>query len=249
MQAGDAYSSWAPGLTLILGVRFFSYGGVPTQEDITMTPDSSPEMTKKSWFGSLMGFDREEHHLILAQDKPLSQVKADLVHALLSTADLSHSVVSTTFRAEYRRSRRSGTSSILSRNVRFQVDISPAHANMGPDCTMFCLTFTLISVEIRSAFGGGSNSAAVAVTNTVNPTTIPPPLVQTTTAGIPTTTTTTDNHITTTKLNVATTEPETTTVVPYTTIPVAATTESVCPSVSVPSSTLPMIFFLIQHPD
>ncbi|KAK3100203.1 hypothetical protein FSP39_016166 [Pinctada imbricata] len=27
MQAGDAYSSWAPGLTLISGVRFFSYGG------------------------------------------------------------------------------------------------------------------------------------------------------------------------------------------------------------------------------
>ncbi|KAK3103562.1 hypothetical protein FSP39_020190 [Pinctada imbricata] len=132
------------GVTMETDSQFLS---VPTQEDITMTPDSSPEMTKKSWFGSLMGSDREEHHFILAQDKPLSQVKADLVHALLSTADLSHSVVSTTtFRAEYRRS---GTSSILSRNVRFQVDISPAHANMGPDCTMFCLTFTLISGPSR----------------------------------------------------------------------------------------------------
>lgn len=41
-------------------------------------------MTKKSWFGALMGNEREEHHFIMAQNKPLSQVKADLVHALLS---------------------------------------------------------------------------------------------------------------------------------------------------------------------
>ncbi|KAK3103393.1 hypothetical protein FSP39_018911 [Pinctada imbricata] len=27
MQAGDAYSSWAPGLTPLSGVRFFSHGG------------------------------------------------------------------------------------------------------------------------------------------------------------------------------------------------------------------------------
>lgn len=31
-----------------------------------------------------MGNEREEHHFIMAQNKPLSQVKADLVHALLS---------------------------------------------------------------------------------------------------------------------------------------------------------------------
>lgn len=43
-------------------------------------------MTKKSWFGALMGSDREEHHFIMAQDKPLSQVKADLVHAFLSVS-------------------------------------------------------------------------------------------------------------------------------------------------------------------
>lgn len=118
---------------------------VPT-EDISMTPDSSPEMTKKSWFGALMGNEREEHHFIMAQNKPLSQVKADLVHALLSTADLSHSVVSaTSFRAEYRRS---GSSAMFSRNVRFQMDITPTHGGSS-DCVMYCLTFTLISGPSR----------------------------------------------------------------------------------------------------
>ncbi|KAJ8298619.1 hypothetical protein KUTeg_022679 [Tegillarca granosa] len=128
------------------GVIMDQYLAVPT-EDVSMTPDSSPEMTKKSWFGALMGSEREEHHFIMAQDKPLSQVKADLVHAFLSTADLSHSVVSTTtFRAEYRRS---GSSSMFSRNVRFQVDISPAHGGAGGDCQMYCLTFTLIAGPSR----------------------------------------------------------------------------------------------------
>ncbi|XP_061167158.1 serine/threonine kinase SAD-1-like isoform X4 [Saccostrea echinata] len=118
---------------------------VPT-EDISMTPDSSPEMTKKSWFGALMGSEREEHHFIMAQDKPLSQVKADLVHALLSTADLSHSVMSaTSFRAEYRRS---GSSAMFSRNVRFQMDITPTHGG-NRDSVMYCLTFTLISGPSR----------------------------------------------------------------------------------------------------
>ncbi|XP_060583686.1 serine/threonine-protein kinase BRSK2-like [Ruditapes philippinarum] len=119
-----------------------------TEESITMTPDSSPEMTKKSWFGSLMGSEREEHHFVMVRDKPLSQIKADLIHAFLSTPDLCHSVVSTTtFRAEYRRS---GSSSVFSRNVRFQVDITPAHGTTREhEISMYCLTFTHISGPSR----------------------------------------------------------------------------------------------------
>ncbi|KAL5006823.1 hypothetical protein ScPMuIL_015629 [Solemya velum] len=118
---------------------------VPNDETTT-TPESSPEMTKKSWFGALIGAEREEHHFVMIQDKPLSQIKADLVHAFLSTSDLSHSVVSTTtFRAEYRRS---GGSSMFSRSVRFQVDITSAKGD-GRDAAMFCLTFTLISGPAR----------------------------------------------------------------------------------------------------
>lgn len=52
-------------------------------------------MTKRSWFGALMGTEREEHHFVIVRDKPLSQVKADLVHAFLSVSEhiLPHIVI------------------------------------------------------------------------------------------------------------------------------------------------------------
>ncbi|XP_025084708.1 serine/threonine-protein kinase BRSK2-like isoform X3 [Pomacea canaliculata] len=130
--AGD-FTGWHP------------YFQVPTTDEIHMTPDSSPEMAKRSWFGGLMGME-QEHHFVMVRDKTFNQVKADLVHAFLSTPDLSHSVVSTsTFRAEYRRG---GGSSMFSRNVRFQVDISAAPGERDPAST-FCLTFTLVSGPSR----------------------------------------------------------------------------------------------------
>lgn len=119
---------------------------VPTSDDLGCTPESSPEMTKRSWFGALMGTEREEHHFVIVREKALSQVKADLVHAFLSTPDMSHSVVSTTtFRAEYRRS---SSASMFSRNVRFQVDISPS-PGYDTNGESYCLTFTLISGPTR----------------------------------------------------------------------------------------------------
>ncbi|ESO97969.1 hypothetical protein LOTGIDRAFT_104436 [Lottia gigantea] len=119
---------------------------VPTSDDISMLPES-PEMAKRSWFGGLMGME-QEHHFMMVRDKTFNQVKADLVHAFLSTSDLSHSVISTmTFRAEYRRG---GSSSMFSRNVRFQVDISTAPGERDvTSATSFCLTFTLISGPSR----------------------------------------------------------------------------------------------------
>ena len=50
-------------------------------------------MTKKSWFGSLMGSEREEHHFVMVRDKPLSQVKADLIHAFLSVSSTYSTVI------------------------------------------------------------------------------------------------------------------------------------------------------------
>ncbi|KAK3750916.1 hypothetical protein RRG08_029834 [Elysia crispata] len=120
---------------------------VPTADEINMTPESSPELAKRSWFGGLMGME-QEHHFVMVREKSFSQVKADLVHAFLSTCDLSHCVVSTTtFRGEYRRG---GGSSMFSRNVRFQVDISPAPGERdAASATTFCLTFTLVSGPSR----------------------------------------------------------------------------------------------------
>ena len=45
-------------------------------------------MTKKSWFGQLVGTDRDEHHFVMVRGKPISQIKADLVHAFLSVRKL-----------------------------------------------------------------------------------------------------------------------------------------------------------------
>lgn len=66
------------------------------------------------------------------------------------TPDMSHSVVSTTtFRAEYRRS---SSASMFSRNVRFQVDISPS-PGYDTNGESYCLTFTLISGNIYLFLG------------------------------------------------------------------------------------------------
>lgn len=49
-----------------------------------MTPDSSPELTKKSWFGNLMTTEKDETFTILVKGKPLATVKAHLIHTFLS---------------------------------------------------------------------------------------------------------------------------------------------------------------------
>ncbi|GAB6026005.1 hypothetical protein CHUAL_011970 [Chamberlinius hualienensis] len=96
-------------------------------EEVSLTPDTSPELTKKSWFGSLMGTERDETYAIIVHEKPLSTVKADLIHAFLSIADLSHSVTSPmSFRVEYKRGATGPT--MFQRNVRLQVDIAQVNA-------------------------------------------------------------------------------------------------------------------------
>lgn len=57
-----------------------------TGDEVSLTPEpeSSPELTKRSWFGTLMGSERDETYTILVKGKPLASVKADLIHAFLS---------------------------------------------------------------------------------------------------------------------------------------------------------------------
>ncbi|XP_071038946.1 serine/threonine-protein kinase BRSK2 isoform X2 [Parasteatoda tepidariorum] len=120
-------------------------------DEVGLTPESSPELTKRSWFGSLMTTERDETYVILVKDRPLNTVKGDLIHAFLSISDLSHSVLTPiTFRVEYRRP---GGTSMFQRNVRFHAEISPA---TGPqDLTqrnpqsVYCVIFTLISGPFR----------------------------------------------------------------------------------------------------
>lgn len=57
-------------------------------DEVSLTPESSPELTKRSWFGTLMGSERDETYTILVKGKPLASVKADLIHAFLSVNKL-----------------------------------------------------------------------------------------------------------------------------------------------------------------
>jgi hypothetical protein len=59
-----------------------------SSEEVHLTPESSPELTKKSWFGSLMTTEKDETFTILVKGKPLATVKADLIHAFLSVSDM-----------------------------------------------------------------------------------------------------------------------------------------------------------------
>ncbi|XP_078794018.1 serine/threonine-protein kinase BRSK2 isoform X4 [Oryzias latipes] len=68
---------------------------VPTSEDMSsLTPESSPELAKKSWFGNFISLEKEEQIFVVIRDKPLSSVKADIVHAFLSSVGLSASSLS-----------------------------------------------------------------------------------------------------------------------------------------------------------
>ncbi|XP_042178178.1 serine/threonine-protein kinase BRSK2-like isoform X6 [Oncorhynchus tshawytscha] len=128
---------------------------VPTPEDMSsLTPESSPELAKKSWFGNFISLEKEEQIFVVIRDKPLSSIKADIVHAFLSIPSLSHSVVSqTSFRAEYKSS---GGPSVFQKPVKFQVDIAFSEGERDREKEraeregkrengIYSVTFTLIS--------------------------------------------------------------------------------------------------------
>uniref|UniRef100_A0A673AS71 Si:ch211-255p10.4 n=1 Tax=Sphaeramia orbicularis TaxID=375764 RepID=A0A673AS71_9TELE len=99
-------------------------------------------LAKKSWFGNFIGLEKEEQIFVVIRDKPLSSVKADIVHAFLSIPSLSHSVLSqTSFRAEYKSS---GGPSVFQKPVKFQVDIAFSEGerdkNVKPLLTYVCLS-------------------------------------------------------------------------------------------------------------
>ncbi|XP_029293990.1 serine/threonine-protein kinase BRSK2-like isoform X3 [Cottoperca gobio] len=132
---------------------------VPTSEDMSsLTPESSPELAKKSWFGNFISLEKEEQIFVMIRDKPLSSIKADIVHAFLSIPSLSHSVVSqNSFRAEYKSS---GGPSVFQKPVKFQVDIAfsegerererdRAEREGKREMGIYSVTFTLITGPSR----------------------------------------------------------------------------------------------------
>ncbi|KAG7295565.1 hypothetical protein JYU34_021806 [Plutella xylostella] len=153
---GSAAAPWRARLATIknsfLGSpRFHRRKMQTSSEEVHLTPESSPELTKRSWFGSLLlSADKEETFTALVKGKPLATVKADLIHAFLSIAELSHSVLSPmSFRVEYKRG--SNAPAMFQRHVRFQVDISTITKAPGENGKeyLYAITFTLISGNIR----------------------------------------------------------------------------------------------------
>ncbi|KAL3065113.1 hypothetical protein OYC64_015320 [Pagothenia borchgrevinki] len=114
----------------------------------SLTPDSSPELAKKSWFGNFINLEKEEQIFIVIRDKPLNSIKADIVHAFLSIPSLSHSVISqTSFRAEYKSS---AGPTVFQKPVKFQVDITFTESSSATkDNGIYSVTFTLLSGPSR----------------------------------------------------------------------------------------------------
>ncbi|XP_072905721.1 serine/threonine-protein kinase BRSK2 isoform X9 [Hemitrygon akajei] len=122
---------------------------VPTPEEMSsLTPESSPELAKKSWFGNFINLDKEEQIFVVIKDKPLSSIKADIVHAFLSIPSLSHSVMSqTSFRAEYKST---GGPAVFQKPVKFQVDITYTEGSEArKENGIYSVTFTLLSGPSR----------------------------------------------------------------------------------------------------
>ncbi|XP_033940242.1 serine/threonine-protein kinase BRSK2 isoform X4 [Pseudochaenichthys georgianus] len=122
---------------------------VPTQEEMSsLTPESSPELAKKSWFGNFINLEKEEQIFIVIRDKPLSSIKADIVQAFLSIPSLSHSVISqTSFRAEYKST---AGPTVFQKPVKFQVDITYTESTAATkENGIYSVTFTLLSGPSR----------------------------------------------------------------------------------------------------
>ncbi|XP_016001696.1 serine/threonine-protein kinase BRSK2 isoform X2 [Rousettus aegyptiacus] len=122
---------------------------VPTPEEMSsLTPESSPELAKKSWFGNFISLEKEEQVFVVIKDKPLSSIKADIVHAFLSIPSLGHSVISqTSFRAEYKAT---GGPAVFQKPVKFQVDITYTEGGAAQkENGIYSVTFTLLSGPSR----------------------------------------------------------------------------------------------------
>jgi hypothetical protein len=98
-------------------------------------------MSKKYWFGQLVVTDKEETITLLVKGKSLAAIKADLIHAFLTVADLCHNVINPmSFKVEYQRN--NARTLLFQSQVKFQVDITSVKTS-NPDEDCFSITFSL----------------------------------------------------------------------------------------------------------
>uniref|UniRef100_A0A8C1QCZ3 BR serine/threonine kinase 2b n=1 Tax=Cyprinus carpio TaxID=7962 RepID=A0A8C1QCZ3_CYPCA len=124
-----------------------SIGGMPWRTRLNSIKNSflgSPRFHRRK----LQGTSSEEQIFVVIRDKPLSSIKADIVHAFLSIPSLSHSVVSqTSFRAEYKST---AGPTVFQKPVKFQVDITYTESTAATkENGIYSVTFTLLSGPSR----------------------------------------------------------------------------------------------------
>lgn len=110
-------------------------------------------------------------HVVVIKDRPLTVIKADLIHTFFSSPDVVHQILSPmSFRVEFKRP--SGTSSMFQRSVKMQIDIAPAssslnHSVPSPYTPLKSSQLTVshngqgstgLSYESGQSVGGGGNS-------------------------------------------------------------------------------------------
>uniref|UniRef100_A0A672SL27 BR serine/threonine kinase 2 n=1 Tax=Sinocyclocheilus grahami TaxID=75366 RepID=A0A672SL27_SINGR len=146
-----------------------SIGGMPWRTRLNSIKNSflgSPRFHRRKLQGTSSAGDISKHFLItfyinlprdckrkfqifvVIRDKPLSSIKADIVHAFLSIPSLSHSVVSqTSFRAEYKST---AGPTVFQKPVKFQVDITYTESTAATkENGIYSVTFTLLSGPSR----------------------------------------------------------------------------------------------------
>lgn len=115
------------------------------------SPDSSPDIVKRSWFGHLMlghnTHPRHEPFFIITREKPFSTVKADVVHAFLSVSHLTHSVLSQNgFKAEYKKP---GGKTMFRKTVRISVNICPTDQAKQENSSIHTISIVLESGPVH----------------------------------------------------------------------------------------------------
>ncbi|XP_078348803.1 serine/threonine-protein kinase BRSK2-like [Oculina patagonica] len=119
---------------------------------VSPSPDSSPDIVKRSWFGHLMlghhnSHSRHEPFFIITREKPFSTVKADVVHAFLSVSHLTHSVLSQNgFKAEYKKP---GGKTMFKKAVRISVNISPTDQSKQENSSVHTISIVLESGPVH----------------------------------------------------------------------------------------------------
>jgi len=108
--------------------------------------------------------EKEKEYTYVINDRPLNSVKADLIHAFLSTQDLIHNINSPSlFRCEYR-----SPEKFISRNVRFKVEILTENNNNASTTSNNAPQLPNNNNNVNSTENGQNSGCSAVLANNIN---------------------------------------------------------------------------------